>query len=47
MVKFREREMKKEYKRKEYVSKKFLLEFPVKVKKAQDRKNQTSSMGAT
>ena len=30
MVKFREREMKKEYKRKEYVSKKFLLEFPVK-----------------
>jgi len=33
MVKFREREMKKEYKRKEYVSKKFLLEFPVKVKK--------------
>lgn len=30
MVKFREREMKKEYKRKEYLSKKFLLEFPVK-----------------
>lgn len=30
MVKFREREIKKKYKHKEYVSKKFLLEFPVK-----------------
>lgn len=30
MVKFRAREMKKEYKHKKYVSKKFLLEFPVK-----------------
>lgn len=30
MVKFQEREMKKEYKRKEYTSKKYLMEFPVK-----------------
>ena len=31
LVKFQEREMKKEYKRKKYLCKKFLLEFPVKV----------------
>ena len=30
MVKFQEREMKKEYKRKEYSCTKFQLEFPVK-----------------
>lgn len=29
-MKFQERKMKKRYKRKEYTSKKFLLEFPVK-----------------
>ena len=31
MVKFQERRIKKKYKRKEYGSKKFLMEFPVKV----------------
>lgn len=31
MVKFQERTMKKKYKRKEYPSKKFLMEFPVRV----------------
>ena len=30
MVKFQERKMKKKYKRKEYTSKKYLMEFPVK-----------------
>jgi hypothetical protein len=41
MVKFREREMKKEYKRKEYLSKKFLLEFPVKANpKIEPHKNK-------
>jgi hypothetical protein len=30
MVKFQERKMKKEYKHKEYICQKFLLEFPVK-----------------
>ncbi len=31
MVKFQERRIKKKYKQKEYGSKKFLMEFPVKV----------------
>jgi len=31
VVKFQERRIKKKYKRKEYGSKKFLMEFPVKV----------------
>lgn len=31
MVKFQERNIKKKYKQKEYGSKKFLMEFPVKV----------------
>jgi hypothetical protein len=30
VVKFQERKMKKKYKRKEYTSKKYLMEFPVK-----------------
>ena len=30
MVKFQERKMKKKYKQKEYTSKKYLMEFPVK-----------------
>ena len=30
MVKFQERKMKKKYKRKEYTSTKYLMEFPVK-----------------
>jgi hypothetical protein len=33
MVKFRERRMKKRYKRKNYGYKKYLMEFPVKVNK--------------
>lgn len=41
MVKFQEREIKKEYKRKEYLSKKFLLEFPVKANpKIEPHKNK-------
>jgi hypothetical protein len=41
MVKFREREMKKEYKRREYTCKKFLLEFPVKANpKIEPHKNK-------
>jgi hypothetical protein len=41
MVKFREREMKKTYKRKKYLSKKFLLEFPVKTNsKIEPHKNK-------
>jgi hypothetical protein len=41
MVKFREREMKKDYKHKEYISKKFLLEFPAKANpKIEPHKNK-------
>ena len=41
MAKFRERELKKTYKRKEYLSKKFLLEFPVKANpKIEPHKNK-------
>jgi hypothetical protein len=41
VVKLQERKMKKQYKRKEYTCKKYLLEFPVKAnKKIEPHKNK-------